>query len=825
MARAQQFTTMGKTAQAAPSVNPGSVSFNVQPTPFVRAAQNDLDSLSRASAFFVRDVEKATDHFSHIDLRNQKRDTKEQETALGEKATVDATSGAEMDPEASQFAAYADAYKTIKGSNTGAAAFGRFLEEAGKQAPPDADPVAYARKWAEDNPFTIGDDTFDAKALLQFDAGVQKWALNERGQRVRAAQADGVMELNSRIGGRVQNTELTPEGLQTAYAEARALMPHDPANAAKVVISGLVGAARTPEQMQHVMATLSAPGSFSPGKSYAQQFPQAYADIEETFTRKRKEAQHWDVSATYDDLDVTIKSALDKAEKDGDWSEVPRILAEIDRADDMFGRPNRSLATRKKLVGAIEKAAVQTASFNLIALGAGDPDSRTKEAAAAWKKSGDVFMTARGLDPLSSAPVAGSSVPASVVAAQVVSAYGSLPPEAKTRLSNALVNGEAPDQQAAAFRFYRMLERSNGATFALSQMPAAARPLYQAAQSAVGDTGDAAAWFRNFGSQNMKEEDDIVTMQRITGTKTPAEARTAAEAAVTSAFNDHIKAGGWFQSNVTMGPDVMNALMDDLKVGAVVSLRTGATDLKGAAKAAAERVSLGVQVIPGRDGKLVATWSGTFPETTDDGAPRVPLSMEARNPRTGKVENTSATANGDLSTLADTLPSVAGKRSNLSLFVPPESTAMGKTYRSHGVLPVLNQDLPIIFRPGKEIGGGALTSTSTPDGIEVAGAKTPGVKLSADPREAQDQFDKAFPKMKGFALFPVQVPGAKPGEMAMTYQVVYRPRFQDQGMTLAEREAGATLRPADPERPAAPGPALRRGLELSRQPGTVEMAR
>lgn len=792
--RPSSYLTMGREAQAQPSVQPGAVNFGVQPTPFVRAAQLDLEGLSRATAFFVRDSERAMDKFQGAALLRQRKETAAFEETMSEKGAADAHAGATADPEANQFYAYSHAFRTIKGQNTGADAFGRFIEQAAKAVPPDADPVEYARQWADKNPFTIGDDKFDARALSAFDQKVQQWALNERGQRVRAAAADGVVEIERSVGNLVVGMELTPEGLQGLYAQARALMPHDPNGASKMVVSAALSAATTPEQQQHVMAILETPGSFAPGVSFSQQFPVAYQAQVQHAERQRADRSRWRQTEAF----AGLEDVITEMQESGNPEKAKQALAELYRYRDEFGDGPQFKRARAKLEKAIGKVASGIAWTNTVETAISNPDLRGN-VIPTWKKDGAEFLAGQGYDPLSSAPLP-NGVPSYLRAAQAVAAFGAIPSGTHDVVSQALLTGDSPERQAAAFGFLKAVEAQRGEAFTLSLLPEYARPLYQAAAGGIAPNGDAVSWFRTFGSPNEKREDDGITFQRVTGAPTLPAAKKKANEALTSALNDHLGTGGWFSSSISIAPEVADRLVADLQRSSVHAARTGTFDLERLAKDAVKRMESNIQVVPGEGGKGHAVWSGPPPVGTSD-QPAVRLGRRVMNPLTGKEEDTTATAEKDLRALSTAMPTVAGSRDRLALYMPPPSTQQGLIYQQRGVIPVVRGGQPIMLRPGDEIAfeagavpppqpramRGDVLGGSLPD-TQGKAPRGPAIKLSADPIEAARQFSTTHPNVP-FKLLPLTVMDPETKRETFIYQMTYAPRFTETGQTVAQREA------------------------------------
>ena len=824
-----------------PTIEPAMVQMRgVQSRP-VAAPQEGLGLLDNAFKTFFGGAQEAAATAQSADLEQQnagqaatldatKIAGQKQDDAYQKQAEADAENGNATDPVANQFRSYANAYAATKGHNAGVMAAENFAHTVLPTLGPNSNFDQAVTDYVKNNHFDTGNPFYDGPAAIAFRNAVLGMRSGFQGDVVKATIQDGAQQLNAKLGSKVADGTITTDDVQQGLSTYKTLNPMDAVNAGPTVMRSLFGAAKTVPQMTRVLSLLNEPGSFAPGVSYAHQFPDRYAEPNEQFARQGQEVTSLDAAQTFDSLQTRI----DAMRESGDLGAMPQLQADLNKASTQYGAPLRVHAMERQLIPMLRAGAVQTATFNTLDQGVSNPAMRDPKL---FDQKGDAYFKARGIDPLNSAPTGANTLSGTEAAARTVAAYGSIPSDTKLRVSGALNNGAAPDQQEAAYNFYHQVAATVGEANVLQLMTPEAQQTYQMARDLSAGGANVRGVLSSIvtaGKSDLKDVPDTT----IANNTDPAAAKLAINGAITTAINNAWNTNGYRvldpvtgATPATISPEVQQRIASQIKTGAIAASNMGPLDLPTLAKQAVEREMPNMATLPGNNGNPVVVYVPGMPSQVPDPnnpgqtRPVVPAGRAVMNPVTKQPEDTTATATGDLWELTQHMPGryafypeaqVAGAlgrgadtrffgaRGGLSLSAALGSYA-GDLTRSTGVFTVMEGGMggspgqPVVLDgktpitltvpgaapfsgvKGSQMIPGMDLQTPMPEMTPPDAPQTQQVTLGDDPQAAAAQIEKLWPG-NPFVLLPMQTP------QGTAYGLGYRFRLTGTLPTADDRE-------------------------------------
>lgn len=718
--------------------------------------------------------------------RGKLEQIRQQNEAQKKQALGDALKGDTMDPDLENDADYYDAFRSVRAQRDGFSAsqdFTNWYMSEWLPANPTGDLMGARDQWALENLTGSDDADYEGQVLASFFDRTDA-LLPEHSKAVLKFQIDkGIATLGELIDADVQSGLVTPQKLATYMDQARTLDPLNATEAPTRVVDALVTAADNhPNQMMVVSKLLAQPGTGVNGKSFAQSFPEAYAD----FQRRATSAYEQINSSRELEAYTALTDRLLAAQTPDD---LVAITVDAVKFRDQFGAPGRVDALLGEVNSALTKmgAEADLAATTMAHMNGDfvDPED--------VKKGWPLVLKQAGLGSVLDAedPAQGAALLASL--------RGLVPSDTQAHLSAAILDPRDPAMQEKAVQMLSILSKTVGKDVATSYLNTAAKHLFDNAYAhmAVAPNAPLAEVMArvNEGRANVKDWD--AGWNSITGIASETEATNKAREVIQNQVNEALGKSGFLgigKSSVTIPPWFMDDMLTVARQSAINAVGGARGWEDGVKDAVAHAVST-AEVMRGPKGDVMVP-KGFFGDSAinENGevVPRPRLGYNVLN-NIGRPVHTVEVFETQAKELADTnlflFPS--GDRNDIALAAPPMTSEL----RNRGMYAVTDKLGQVItFDPGEEVilgsqqdPGWTLVPSNAPGAAPTAQYQTfdpdkaEKVKLPATAEEMNELFDFG----PGFAL--VQVPIGD----TFVWQLGYLPNFGGQaGKTLAEQEAG-----------------------------------
>jgi hypothetical protein len=698
-------------------------------------------------------------------------------------------------PDESLFsdADYYDTYRSLLAAKNGdeaATEFAKFYRETWLPQNPTGDLAGAREGWIKQNLTGSEDKEYEAQVLAQFVKSTDPLIGQQTETAVKTIIANGKQNLLSVIAADAKNGDITPDRIAFYTESYRRIDPANAYEAAPAIAAGLaVAVQNNPDKANAILGTLSKPGTGVNGKSFADSFPDAYADLQD------KAVTSWQSTNTMEEWNA-VDGLKQRAAKFYSMSddELHQFGADLVVTRNKYGAANDIQQIQEQLGREYERRAkvgASNAQVDAMLLGATpkDPDVLKKGINADYLKeklgTDNIFQADPGK-----------------VAEIFVRSGGAVSDDYKLQLSDALTQFENPKAQMAALQILDQVQRQRDVKFADQFLnDTASRYFHQvAADMDVTNDGFDKAVERVNNIRRQTAGKDI-TWADVTG-KRPEEAKTAVASAIKSAVTENLGASGWFGTglfgttiNVPVG------LQQDISDYALhVALERGGqgVDYNTAINEAVKRIITRAEVLP-QNGRYVLNLDTDRPPVWvgADGQvhPRTRLGLQVYNPDTGESVDTTAVYEKELvqlgrSPLRVLLPG-DGTTKDVSLQADPYSSSVG-AYR------VMKNGNDVIYEVGKsyEIEVPKEFDPRKP-WFDSLGSEKRTITFPATPEGMMEEFADL---PKGFGFIPVPLTPDFSGKSGTGWALVYRPNFGDSDVkTLEEREKEFRLKAPSPE--------------------------
>jgi GH24 family phage-related lysozyme (muramidase) len=688
------------------------------------------------------------------------RDAKER----AQKGQADALAGAEMNPEASGYYSYLDAYGETKGQLVGSKAADDFRIELEK-APFDADAETIRTTWAEEQ-FAggTGDPTHDSAMLAAFKRKTDEVVVQHKLGQIKQQKVIAIDAAVQNVAGLANSGELSVDNLRESIAATTALMGGDAVKARGAVWSAAMSAVQSPEGFARVASLLNTKGYTDDGKSFSEAFPDAARDIEQKMTGEHLRATSHAEETEY----LNIRNEMLDPSKTT-TSGLLGLIARVADWDQKYGGGEKALSLKGELLNALQKGAEKDVGMHNfeaeVASGMMLPTQKD------LNEHMGTFLQKHGGDPWGDGPAADT-------AARLIRQAGGMHTQLKDSLA-ATLNNDNPDIVAKGFAMWRRLEdlgydvkadlgTSGGNAYEALKMlmtmnaqnPGAAISQFQANRKLYA------------GMPTKASEMDWPT---LTGQidKRPAEVRAAVTTEIHGNLAKDFGATGWFgrakPENLTISPDIANELTS------VYGRTLGYFQAQGMGDRAPEAAMAAVRDSVKRDYASFQNANGEWrlvprsriPSTDAEGKPVVaPGIIMGAN---GKPEDTREIFKQDMANISASLPDVFSAKG--TYYGLPSGEWVSK-----GAFPLMDSDTaqPLRLAPGQS--------------VTIAGKAT---TLAKDPAIAAEQIRAMLPEH--FVIQPLRGAIGLPPVFEIGYKFHGTP-----GATLEQRASQYDAKNADP---------------------------
>ena len=722
-------------------------------------------------------------------------------------ALGDALAGKDMDPALEGDDDYYSAFRSVKAQRDGfdaAQDFTSWYMSEWLPENPMGDLGAARQQWALENITGSDDPEYEGQLIASFFDRTDG-LLPEHMKAAMKFQTDkGVEALGSLIEADVASGSVTVEKFNDYFEKMRTL---DPMNAneapTRVVEALMVSAANHPDKMMGVSAMLAQPGTGVNGKSFAQSYPEAYQQFQQSAVASYNEVNSVRELETFTALDDRIRAAETP-------DELKDITVDLLLARQQFGAPGKVGALLDKVNGALADIGVDMdlAAPSMAWVG-GDRSVDPGDV----KKGFPLMLKQMGLKTILDAEPQ--------KAAQIIAGLGGLPMEDVTAVMTAtLLDTRSVEGQAKVIETLNILSKQVGDGQATSYLSADAKDLYDhvsALAAASNEPLDQLVGRVNEARETVKDWD--IPWQKITGAGDAKEADKQVNDVITKSLNDALGAFG--KQGLLMPLNVNKKVLEAARLKAIEFEASGLGWEAGVRSAVAGMVE-SMDILPAANGKFTPILNATDSSMYIEDVPGSSLSglmnsayqptitgqrprmgNAVKNPTTGRPVDTIQVFKDQANEIALNYPALLPAGRADQIFLAP---TFSPDLKARGMYAVRGQDdLPRIFAAGTtiKISGGENIAPVTVGAMGVI-ATAPAF-LAKDDREFvipdnASAMNELFDLPEGFGFVRVDTPHG------VTWHLGYRPNFGSQkGKSLDEQAAGFTASPI-PAQPPAPTP-------------------
>jgi hypothetical protein len=607
--------------------------------PEFRSAMTGLDGLSEAFSRFFGQASSAIDSFRKGAMIVEKQRIEQENAAQQKQAVSDFYSGREMDGALTNDLDYYDTYRgllAIKTGNDAAVEFDKFYREEWLPANPQGDLESARTQWIKDNLVGGEDKEFEGASIASFVKATDKMVGDQRENAARIQIEQGKQNLTAALNADAKNGELTPERVAFYIEAARKIDPLNPHEAAPFVADAVMAAIEAnPNQTTALLDLLTKPGTGVNGKSFAESFPEAFAE------KQRKAVENWEGVNSFDER-MAVDALKEKSfqfERMTDDELTGEFLNEWLAATAKFGKSNELMAIKRSFEEEIDRrtaVSVDYAAADAMLYGDAQPDPTILR-----KVMPDpVYMEQKlgTADILKADPVD--------AAAYLIRSKGAVAEDFKTQISGALLAFENPQAQLRALTLLNELQAGRTKGFAELFLSSEAQRYFDHVSFIMTGTDEPMDAVVQRVNEVRRSVDMNTGWKDLGAGDTAEKANAAVRDRVEGNIEKLLNGGNWltnlFGEDVNIDPVTMQTISDYALGEAQVLAKQGLTWEQAVDKATSKLLGRAT-VIPANGVYNFSLDTDEPPFWTDaEGKvqPRVRLGFTVINPNTGKAVNT-----------------------------------------------------------------------------------------------------------------------------------------------------------------------------------------
>ncbi|MDR3473412.1 MAG: hypothetical protein P4M09_17270 [Devosia sp.] len=661
-----------------------------------RSASDGLEGLSSAISSFLGQATNALSSVQQGVMYGEKAKIEQQNQSQKEQALGDALAGKPMDSSLQRDGDYYDAYRSVKAQRDGYGAyqdFNKWYLQDWLPGNPTGDLQSARQEWAKQNLTGSEDPSYEGQVLSAFYQNSDSMIPRHQEFALKYQTAQGLENFGAAVDAQVASGTMDVASLNDFKSKLMVLDPLNSADAPSRLANALLTSAQNhPEQMMTISHLLGQEGTGVNGKSFAQSWPDAYADFQNKAVSAWNSINSVDALKTQTDLEDRLRQATSMDD-----------LVQLGVDTMKFRQKAGAMSATTSLMNAISAKAAQfdqqeTAFQGIDAFMGGDTASADPSDV---RKNFDGWMARTlgtnnvlKLDP-------------AVATTMIHHLSGVVPDGLKTQLSAALVDDRNPAAQGQAITIMSGLSQTAGLDYAKQYLSGPAAQLFDQVSSirAVGNDSMETVLKRvNDARLGIKNWD--ADWKTITGEADPTKANDRVTATINQTLKDTLGGQGGLLGVGSQGAqvplDLTKTVMDLARQKAVEAQANG-RGWEAGVKDAITEVASNAEVIPGANGQLFlslkASQNSTYLDENGHEATRPRLGPNVVNPKTGVAVNT-------LDVYSTQLNQAATKQSwmfphgvsGIHLGDPGDPR-----YAPNGLVPVLDDALPIVYAAGQEV--------------------------------------------------------------------------------------------------------------------------
>ena len=528
--------------------------------PQVTSERAGLENMGNVFADFFGQGQRAIANLREEVMVGQRAQIEQENRAEAIQAQTDFYSGRGPDPKLANDLDYMDSFRGLQASRMASAAgrdFYMWYQTEYLPQNPMGDLVAAREEWARTNLMGIEDPEVQAQVLGKFFTSTEGMMGQHIENGIKMQRSVDVTNLNQSIYDEVVAGTMTPERIQWYITASQQIDPMNPMEAAPRVIASIMQSVRNnPQQTQHVIQTLTEAGTGINGRSFAESFPEAFADFQVGALNSYLQTNTMEEYEYFRAIEEEINSTADMTP-----SAMSQLALKITQGTALYGAGRQADALRAMMAKRFDDLVAKQSAVSYVGQMLDDPGvmdaSHLRKHFMDWMLDTHGTKNALEVDP-------------AVLANDIARLSGVVPEDLKAQLSTALTNSANPGGQERVLRMLAAVSAARGEGYVEQYLSTPASNYYAHVSDKLGTDlplGDAIAQTNDArGTGRLPEDFDWIT---ITGESTLGDAVAVVDSEIDSQVQTHFETNGLFLgpfvTNIEIPENVMGVLRDHAK--------------------------------------------------------------------------------------------------------------------------------------------------------------------------------------------------------------------------------------------------------------------
>lgn len=728
--------------------------YSAHAVPQVQSSRAGLEGMGDAFARFFGSAQSALGNLQQIAHEGELRRIEEENEAQQVQATNDFYSGRDMDQSLMNDDDYMDTYRGLQANrvaNGSARDFMAWYETDFLPNNPMGDLDQARDMWVQQNLMGISDPEVQAQALSHFYQRTETMLSTHMENTIRMERAQNWQTLSEALYDDIESGSLNSAGVEWYIEAARRLDPLNFMEAAPRIVATMMASVRNnPAHGQQIIQLLSQQGTGVNGRSFAESFPDAFADFQSGALNAYIQTNTLEEREYFQGIEDTIINTPNMTTAD-----IASLTAQIQYGEQRYGAANRADQLRGVLASQMNQIAQGQADLSMMRTIMNTPGFT--DASFVREHFGDYLQDEYGTQNI-------LDIPPSRLARDLSRLDGVVPEDISASLSEALMNGNNPEAQQRALEILTTLEATRDTPYARRFLSSDAdRYFNQVMGHLEAQVPVTEALARVHEARGLGVDPSEVDWRQVTNTTTTGDAMTSIDRTIDGQIQTYLDTNGWVTGAFTQNVNLPTRTLTQIREYAqLIYAERGETDgftMDMAVQQAVEHFMPMAEMVGTLDHPSIILLDPDemlVPDENGQMVPRVQLSTQAQVPGTGAVVNTRQIYEDELNQLTEIAPWV---------FEGGTSSEVGLGYQTRvpGAWTVRQNGNPVSF---------AVDEALTYDGTHYVFPETAA--------EVEAMFDGVLPEGFGFVANRDSF-----GEL-IGWDLMYRPHYNGEDRTLSD---------------------------------------
>lgn len=594
--------------------------------PEVQSSRAGLEGLGSVFNSFFGQVNAALDNVNATIQLGEKQKIAQENEAQKIQATNDFYQGRGEDPNLTNDLDYMDTFRGLKAGRMASTAtrdFTKWYQQDWLPENPGGDLMAARDEWVKGNLAGLADPKLSALVISKFyqDTETTLNVHTENGMRIQIE--NDLQDLAIGLNDDVVAGDITPERVAWYINAAKQIDPLNPNEAAPRIIAGLMASVKNnPDSTQHVITTLTQPGTGIDGRSFADSFPDAFADFQKGALTAYMETNTLEEQEFFRGLEERIRAGNLSQE------EIVSITSDLVVGRMTYGAGTYSDGLRDMLVKTIQTQAEVGAKVSLVG---GMLDGTVPLDASHIRSNFDDYLQAAfgTKNFLDLEPAQASDL--------VTRLKGVVPENVKYQLTAALTNANNPQAQERAVTILAGIKAAMGDDYAASYLTNEGARYFDHISAHLSTNQDIPSVLSTVNEARANDRvPENLTWTEVTGAKTHSEAVKTVSGWVDNEVQTYFERNGllgMFKDNINI-PDTVMSVIEEYALAVVAERGSDGITGEEAVRQAVQRLLPSADIIGTLDSPTLNLGSSLDQvDATGEGAkPRIQLGYSVMSP-------------------------------------------------------------------------------------------------------------------------------------------------------------------------------------------------